>query len=389
MTWEDEGWMSGRVGRSDMEDRTVSIPIEPSGAELNARIKGSNVSLAKDGPQELRSVKALLGPPAPPINPPRGIATTGEDDDEFTSGGWPEMGKNKHRHKHFTQRGPTRYPVAIFDKTGELVDVANGESYPHTYGKLVEFFGIVKLKDDGPDILACDLDMYREKKVYRNKNFKPGPCLFDSTSAFLEAILGKRVHNTDKTYFDNHPLTVEHGTPMPYTARIVQEIVSPYGLRVCRIRMNKNHPVPGELRDWMTYLGCNPFAAENSETTNAEFAAMTGQSVEAVNQQFAFDFDTVPLAPSVICEATKTTHYASSGVGHASYHAPRRKAYDWWVSLQIDASPWPYAVKPVYEEYVLEEAYEADFSGILQAVEAYERARKAHEAQTQHAEQQA
>ena len=333
-TWQDEGWMDPK---NDVR------PIS-SAASINAGVK-----------HDSEHSKPMVGvDPFKPKEEP--------------------VGK---RHNWNGNKGMwNQRRVAVFDEQGTLVGTEMGYTSDDTYNFLRDYFGSCQLPESmgvGTDwMVAVDLNFYVEKTVYTNRNFKPGPCLFDSTASLLQAIHGKQLHFSDRDYFDNHPLLEPHGTPTPYTARVVQEIVEPYGLRVCRIRLRKGFTPTGDLRDWMTYLGCNPVAAENLHFTNAQFGEMTGQTTDAVDRQFAFDFDDEPLRPSVICEAAMVNHFIAP-VGHASYLAPRKKHGEWWLSLQFDASAWPNPARPIYEPYVLQEAFEVDFYGIRRAVEEYEK----------------
>lgn len=370
--WEDAGWMDPmphpqpHTGNTDMEDRRLRDENTSNG--LNAHVKQQQSTSA--GPVELRSTKELAS-----------VALVKSSHVSPTNATNTESDMGKHRHHERRSGFQTDYTqksrqCAVFDDKGDLLGVETGVCSDFVWKFLTDYFGTCQIEKDGDWILACPIEFYKELRRTSNKGFTPGPCVFDSTSDYLSAILGKRTHHTDKIYFNNHPLTVEHGTPMVYTARIIQEIVGPYGLRVCRIRANAGHPVEYDLRDWMTYLGCNPIGAEDMQTTNAEFAAMTGQTLEAVNAQYGFEFGTEPLYPSVICEAHKSNQFVNHGVGHASYLPPRGSSQNWWLSLQIDASPWPYAPRPNYEPYQLAEAYDVNFYGIKSAVEAHEEAEK-------------
>lgn len=219
------------------------------------------------------------------------------------------------------------------------------------------------------------------RKLQAVHEFSPGQCLYHATKTFLGNILGLQLDHTDNDYFLMFPYLEPGGTPMPYTAQAVQELIEPYGLRVSRIRINAGMVPAGDLREWMQYLGCNPLGAEDYRTTNAQYAEAVGMDPRIADQFFGFEFHTEPFRPGIVCEASKAHQFAKP-LGHASFLAPRGRANDWWVSLQVDRTPWPMtapdgtAMRPTYPLRTQQYVEVPDLHAIRKRLDDAESARK-------------
>lgn len=277
--------------------------------------------------------------------------------------------------------------IVIFDEDEEgecsVVAIQRASALNTVWNRLEELLGTTDLKpEDWPELdlkepLECvipiPLDCYREKTVAKNgKKFTPLSCVYDSTKEYMGNLLGMSMHHTDKWFFNTHPDTEPGGVSLPFTPKVIQQLIEPYGLRIIRIRVKAGELLlRGDIAEWMQYLGVNPIGAQDFRTSNEEFAKTYGIPAAGLDESFAFEFHEEPLRPSIVCEAKKA-HTFTAPSGHASYLAPRSHVGEWWISMQLGKVrdyPWKYPTVPAYPtEYPIEVHREPDMAAILKAV---------------------
>ena len=214
--------------------------------------------------------------------------------------------------------------------------------------KLKELFPNETSQEKGDEITLLNVPRkyYRQKEFTRN--FKPSMCGWHATQDFCQNILGIKLDRHDEKYYESHPLLQSEGLPMADTLRVIQETISPYELRIIRVRMMPGVSLAQPLRDWQQILGCNPIALGDRTTTNAEFAEMAGVSYGDVSKEFAFEFGEDMLRPALAFQAPRfKADVGIGGViigGHALYVGPRSPIPEGLVmSLQIGRTvnfPW-------------------------------------------------
>lgn len=165
------------------------------------------------------------------------------------------------------------------------------------------------------------------------------PCVYTGTNDYLQARWGRRLDDSDRQWLAKHPLSTDAGVPQEYTITAIHQLVAPYGMRVARVRLRTGQLVIGDqVMQWMLALGCNPMAMADRRTSNATAADALGMSLEQANALWRLEFSDEPLPGSVIGEKG----YAQAGVatgsfgGHSRYLAPRGRAGDWTVSVQLE-----------------------------------------------------
>lgn len=212
-----------------------------------------------------------------------------------------------------------------------------------------------ELDKDQHLILFVPRDGYRDRVDGGKHQRKPLMCGFNATEDYLQAIHGVKLHHADKTWYEDHPLTVPDGLPMGATLRVIQELVEPYGMRISRVRVIPGTSIPQAVAVWQKTLGVNPLALADRSTTNREFAEMAGMDLREADEAFRFEFGSEPLRPSIMCasglQSTTTTATGWMG-GHASYLSPRMMAGMVDMSIQLSRlcfDPWSEAGPPEYE----------------------------------------
>lgn len=183
------------------------------------------------------------------------------------------------------------------------------------------------------------LQLPEEHCVWEHRTPPFNACTYNATEDYLKARFGRALHYTDKDWLAVHPYATDDGIPEAYTATAVHQLVEPYGLGVQRIRVRAGKMLMGdELRMWAAALMCNPFGLVDKQTTNADAAERLQMTPEAAAALFRFEYHQDPLPCSVVGErgwAGTGTVQVGSGGGHARYLAPRAKANDWRVSIQL------------------------------------------------------
>jgi hypothetical protein len=182
-------------------------------------------------------------------------------------------------------------------------------------------------------------------------------CVYTAANDYMQARWGRKLDDSDRRWLAAHPLSTDGGVPQEYTATCVDQLVTPYGMRVSRVRLRKGSLVLGDsIMAWIQALGCNPFALADRSTTNAEAAERMGISVEQANALWRVEFHDDPLPCSIVGERgwTNSTGVSTGSFGgHARYLAPRGLGGDWFVSIQLDMDTQvQYLVEPPSPEYV-------------------------------------
>lgn len=141
-------------------------------------------------------------------------------------------------------------------------------------------------------------------------------CLFSATNEYLRHLHGIALDAVDdKRWFEDHPLVGPDGVGQADTARVVQELVEPYGFYISAIRVKQGVTAFGDIAQWPFVLGCNPLGLTDHNTTNKDWHIATGDKT-----LFAFEYSNKPLRPAISCGSAVT-----SGDGHATYAGPRSK----------------------------------------------------------------
>lgn len=179
---------------------------------------------------------------------------------------------------------------------------------------------------------------------------RPLMCTYDAVKNYCESLLGVKFAYEDSEFFESHPLVQEDGVPFPDTLRVVQELITPYNLRISRVRVAPNYGVPGDIKQWRKVLGINPMALADRVTTNAEFAAKMDGKVDV--SHFRFDHGSEALFPSVSCGVIGSVQGVTGSTGgHAVYVPPRRRATGALLSFQIARAEHAiWRVEPVFPD---------------------------------------
>lgn len=182
-------------------------------------------------------------------------------------------------------------------------------------------------------------------------------CVYTATNDYMQARWGRKLDDSDRRWLAAHPLSTDGGVPQEYTMTCVDQLVTPYGLRVSRVRLRRGSLVLGDaVMAWIQALGCNPFALADRTTSNAEAAARMGLSVEQADALWRVEFSDDPLPCSIVGERgwSNGTGVSTGALGgHARYLAPRARANDWFVSVQLDQdTAVTHLVTPPNPEYV-------------------------------------
>lgn len=198
--------------------------------------------------------------------------------------------------------------------------------------KVLKSLGKNKNYDEFLALPKALFDQYRiqidDPKLAYAPQKRPLMCTYDAVKKYLKCLYGVELVSADEDFFIEHPLVEDTGVPMAHTLRVIQELIEPYGFRVSRVQMTPGVSARGDLRQWANVLGVNPLASTDHMTTNAEWYAQ----MEKDTAKYQFEYSAVGLAPAVQC----TGGANGSGVGHASYRAPReRQPGEVQLSLQM------------------------------------------------------
>lgn len=201
---------------------------------------------------------------------------------------------------------------------------------------------------------AVDIPKAHASFTYNEPTFNP--CVHAATDQYMQARWGRKLDDSDRRWLAAHPLSTDGGVPQEYTATCIAQLVEPYGLKVSRIRIRKNSLVLGDqVMAWLQALGCNPVGMNDRQTSNAEAAAALGMPLEMADSLWRVEFHDQPLPCSIIGERGYTQPGVATGSfgGHARYLAPRARAGDWFISVQLDMDTQvSYLVPPPNPEYV-------------------------------------
>lgn len=158
------------------------------------------------------------------------------------------------------------------------------------------------------------------------KKPKPLTCLISAIDSYMNSILGRKLDNSDRDWFDDHALTGKGGVSQPNTLRVAQELIEPYGLRISRVRVAPGVMLTGDLLQWPKVLGINPLAMANQQTSNADFCQQMGLPLEDAERMFRFEFAEGSIRPAILCGEYGYNDKGTRVVmGHASYEGPRAK----------------------------------------------------------------
>jgi hypothetical protein len=165
-------------------------------------------------------------------------------------------------------------------------------------------------------------------------------CAYHAAEDYLKSLLGMSLHSSDKTWFQEHPVTVASGLPMEHTLTVLNDLVRPYNLGISRVYVRKNISLNDEQKEWQEILGVNPKALIDRDCSNAEYLKMMGSNDESQKDKWGFEFtDELPGPAIVFYSVSATTSYATGG-GHASYSAPRSSKSNWALAIQLDRLPY-------------------------------------------------
>jgi len=296
----------------------------------------------------LSSLHKVLDKPATPLPTPQ---TTIFNRDpygyDYDYGGYYDYNRNYQRSRGYsvTSVKTTRY-VAVVD------DAGTEKKYVVPYDCEGWFDIAQHVWPTAGDVMR--VPMAHCKFSYGEPVFNA--CVYNATNDYMQARWGRKLDDSDRRWLAAHPLSTDSGVPQEYTATCVDQLVSPYGLRVSRVRLRKGSLVIGDsLMAWIHALGCNPFALADRSTSNAEAAERMGMPLDQANQLWRVEFTDEPLPCSIIGErgwSNTTTVKTGNYGGHARYLAPRAHAGDWFISVQLDTDTQvAHLVPPPNPEY--------------------------------------
>lgn len=197
----------------------------------------------------------------------------------------------------------------------------------------------------------------RDRVGFTYGQVKFNACVFTATEDYLKARHGRTLHTTDRDWLAQHQLATDDGVPQEYMALCIHAMLEPYGMGISGMRVRKGLLAIGEsMQTFMDALGVNPFAMVDRQTSNKEAAEKLGMSLEDANKMWRFEFTDEPLPGCTIIaeKGWSSGNGVQTGYqgGHARYLAPRAKAGNWAVSLQLDTlDRIDYYVAPVVPEY--------------------------------------
>ena len=165
-------------------------------------------------------------------------------------------------------------------------------------------------------------------------------CAYQATKEYLANMFGRHLHTSDEDWYTAHPKVETNGLPLPFTATLLNDLVSEYRLGVSHLYVVKGLALDENLRVWVDVLGCNPKSLVDGQTTNAEYIDLIApepgpqrdQLGEQATREWRFEFvEHGDLrGAAVVCAG-------SDGGGHASYKAPRATdSGDWKIALKYD-----------------------------------------------------
>lgn len=208
-------------------------------------------------------------------------------------------------------------------------------TYTWSWDKFVDAYGVKQVEGiEHPVVYIPEANAVWSRK-------RPLSCLYQATKGLVANINGVQLDNDDADFFDSHPLAGVDGVGLYNTARVMQEIIDPYNLRISHIRIVPGTAIKGDLLQWIDVLGMNPLAIGDSATTNEEFSKITGMSLEEATARYRMEYSEELLKPCVMCA---TSGYAKGNIlGHAEYVGPRgkRPGKEPWLQIQVASeAPW-------------------------------------------------
>lgn len=182
-------------------------------------------------------------------------------------------------------------------------------------------------------------------------------CVYTATQDYISARWGRKLDDSDRRWLARHPLATDGGIPQESTITAIQQLVAPYGMKVSRVRIRAGALVLGDQNmQWAMALGCNPMALADRRTANADAAKLLNMDEASANQLWRLEFSDEPLPGSIVGERgwTNGTGVSVGAMGgHARYLAPRARAGDWFVSIQLAPDQEvEYLTAPPDPEYV-------------------------------------
>lgn len=237
------------------------------------------------------------------------------------------------------------------EDNGKVVFTHTMVDMPMAWGDWSKAYGEKKL--DGFEFPV----IFVPKAHVKWRKAMPLSCLFQATKGLLSNVFGTTLDYDDARFFDEHPLATPSGVSLANTARLVQEIIEPYNLRVSRIQLAPGTGLPGDLANWVDILGMNPIALGDHATTNEMFAQLTGQDLAKVNMTYKMEYTEAPLRPCILCAVAPMSASSKTGenLGHAEYVGARakRQGYEPTLQIQVDRAPYVHWYKsPVFPEVV-------------------------------------
>lgn len=156
-------------------------------------------------------------------------------------------------------------------------------------------------------------------------------CAYNSTKDYLEAMLGRKLSDADRSWYVSLSHVQESGLPYEHTLSVLQALVKPYGVGISEVILKPGSPITAEQKQFMLALRCNPMAMSDRETSNEKFNEQTKMDTS----KFRFNYSQYAVGPCVITNEMGNTHYASGG-GHATFMPPRRYSESSVISIRYD-----------------------------------------------------
>lgn len=267
----------------------------------------------------------------------------------------PEPSELEAKYPDLVWRGKSKdiLRLGIVNAEGALTRLMWVEVYSDYYWRRLQMaLGHMEVDDpDRPGEKLWVLRLTQEQAKWRTRSLKPLMCAFRATDEYLQNRFGLRLHRDDEQWYQEHPLIEPDGLPMHATARVIQELVAPYDLRVTRIQVSAGLILPGD--DWKSWarkwLGCNPLGYVDRITSNPEFAERMSMPLAEVNQQYGFEYTDSPLMPGLhfgVVSVGTTSDGGTAGAtgGHTTYASARARRSVPIMSVQLARlaeAPWP------------------------------------------------
>jgi hypothetical protein len=253
------------------------------------------------------------------------------DDDTLAT----TTGKDKHRNQSspVTDYKPTTY-THVSKPAGRVITKETGVAYTTNVKRYVEELSKVfefTEAEDGVPTATIPINNLRFKKVQPSVQM----CGYNGTDSYLKHWMGRELDSDDASWYRYHEGTDTDGLGLAWVPTALHQLVEPYGVGVCRIRLPLNRFFLFQDRNgWIASLGMNPLAMQDASMTNESFATAAGDSLDEVDGLFRVDYGDAPLAPSVTAFETSL----ATGGGHIEYLGPRGNGSGrpWAVSVQFD-----------------------------------------------------